>query len=197
MEWGIYNIGHVSNISIRFFKVSLLKLPYLSGLVNYLNIHYFNTQFYDKEKTSKRVFGLESWALYQKWCDNCHQLPANTAYLRLSLSWKLSSLMLTSFTTTGAKRKREMIISLYIKETTYQDIKLHELSISIKYLHICESIPALELTICILTKVYHKSLYLVCDLKLNFCQKHAYKCIHHEFVDINKSQRTSLSLVNS
>lgn len=63
--------------------------------------------------------------------------------------------MLTSFTTTGAKRKTEMIIiSLYIKETTYQDIKLHEQSISIKFIHICESIPALELTICTLTKVY-------------------------------------------
>lgn len=104
VKWGIYSIGHVSNISIRFSKVSLLKLPYLSGLVNYSTIHYFNTQFYDKEKTSKRVFGLESWALYQKWCDSCRQLPANTAYLRLSLSWKLSSLMLTSFTTTGAKQ---------------------------------------------------------------------------------------------
>lgn len=116
VKWGIYSIGHISNISIRFSKVSLLKLPYLSGLVYYLTIHYFNTQFYDKEKTSKRVFGLESWALYQKWCDSCRQLPANTAYLRLSLSWKLSSLMLTSFTTTGAKRKKEKWLSLYISK---------------------------------------------------------------------------------
>lgn len=145
--------SYFSNISIRFSKVSI---------------------------SSETAISLRSGKLFKPFTISTHNFTTKKKHLKGFLDWRVGLYIKSGATAVAnyqrilltfdyhshesshlwcwhhspqqelIKQKREMIISLYIKETTYQDIKLHELSISIKFIHICESIPALKLTICTL-----------------------------------------------